>query len=183
VRTFIALVPPKDVREALAEAAHESLGSVRGLRLYPAEDLHLTLAFLGPVDAHGLGRLAAALDRAAAGTGAVELLATHTGAFPSRSRPRILWAGLESAETLRPLFDASVAASRAAGLEPADAGREPWTPHITLARARAPSVELPAEFVELSLDLEWTAREVAVCQSDLRAGAALRYPVVHRVEL
>lgn len=198
-RTFVALRPPPEVCAALSRAAQDTLGTRPGLRLYPPEDLHLTLAFLGPLSVIALGRLALALDRACLERPAVELRTTHTGAFPGRGRERILWAGFEPSEALPRLFDAALAAAREAGCEPPDAGREARVPHVTLARVRGPRVAVPEAFHALRFDLAWTAREVVVCQSDPRAdpransrahprddlsrGAASRYPIVHRAPL
>jgi 2'-5' RNA ligase len=180
-RTFIGLVPPEDVRVALVRAAHEALGAAGEWRLYPEQDLHLTLAFLGPIDVEALERVKSALEQICVGP--CDAHVTRCGAFPARGRERILWAGLDASDDLRALYRAAMDAARRAGCEPADADRAVWTPHITLARAREPRVVVPASFYDLALDLAWTAREIAVCQSDVRPGAALRYPVVHAVAL
>lgn len=181
-RTFIALRPPDDIRARLADAAQGTLGSLRGLRIYPAQDLHLTLAFLGPVMGWQLGQLQIRLDGFAAGVGPFPVSVTRTGAFPERGRARVLWAGMEGNDRLRKLFELVLLASRSTGLEPADADREP-TPHVTLARVREPGTLVPDAFYELRLDLAWMAREIAIFQPDPWPNAPARYRIVHSTEL
>ncbi len=181
-RTFIALRPPDDVRARLADAAQETLGSLRGLRVYPAQDLHLTLAFLGPVTGWQLRQLRIGLDTLAPNVGPFPVSTTHTGAFPGRGRERVLWAGVERDETMRALLEVALNASRCAACEPADADREPWTPHVTLARVREPGTLVPDAFYELRLDLAWMAREIAIFQPDPWPNTP-RYRIVHSTEL
>ncbi len=182
-RTFIALRPPDEIRARLANVARKTLGTLPGLRVYPAQDLHLTLAFLGPVMGWQLTKLRIWLDMFTSGVGQFPVSVTHTGAFPGRERARVLWAGIQSDERLRKLFDKVLMASRSAGSEPADAEREPWTPHVTLARLRDPYTRVPDAFYELKLDLAWTAREIAIFQPDPWPNAPARYRPVYSWEL
>ncbi|MDQ6748721.1 MAG: RNA 2',3'-cyclic phosphodiesterase, partial [Candidatus Dormibacteraeota bacterium] len=67
----------------------------RDLSVPPPQNLHLTLAFLGELDAEGVRRATEAMAAAAprlAGPWTVEWGAA--GGFPSRARPRVLWLGL-----------------------------------------------------------------------------------------
>ena len=58
-RLFTALVPPAAVRTEMAGLA----APLAGVRWTPAENLHLTLRFIGETGEHGLERFAAALAR------------------------------------------------------------------------------------------------------------------------
>ena len=57
----------------------------------------MTLKFFGEVDSERLDVIAEALRFAAAGAGPLSLRLGDLGAFPSRSRPRILWVGVRGA--------------------------------------------------------------------------------------
>ena len=59
IRLFVALELPDDVRMRLARLA----GGVPGARWMPAENLHLTLAFIGNVPENAFADVAAALSR------------------------------------------------------------------------------------------------------------------------
>jgi 2'-5' RNA ligase len=124
-RLFFALWPDAATRQALAKAARELLG--RRIKQVPAENLHITLAFAGPVTAP----VRDCLETAAAGicTSPFELQIDHVGHWP---RPRILWAGpTHTPPALWALVEALNQAFESCGLQ-----REtrPFQAHVTLAR-------------------------------------------------
>jgi len=141
VRAFVAVFPPPEVREALAEAARD-LPVVGKVRLTAPANLHLTLKFLGDVPEDGLDRVAAALDSMRERHEPFEAQISAFGAFPSPRRARILWAGIgEGADRLRAL-----ARDVEGCLEPLGFEREARTylPHLTFGRARGRPVTLEA---------------------------------------
>ena len=100
------------------------------------DNFHLTLKFLGDVDPGRLQAIVAALGGAVAGCPPFDLGVGGLGAFPSPTRPRVLWVGLEEGAT---------EAARLAGrVDDALAGvgfeRETraFSPHVTLGRVREP---------------------------------------------
>ena len=56
-RLFVALRPPREIREILLAAMH----GIAGARWQSDEQLHLTLRFIGDVDRHKAEDVAAAL--------------------------------------------------------------------------------------------------------------------------
>lgn len=93
-RLFVALTPPEPVRLELAELADDRL---EGTRWTPAENLHLTLRFLGDTDDERREQLEAALMRVR-----VEpfvLPVGEVGVFPPRGPAKVLWAGVGSGHT------------------------------------------------------------------------------------
>ena len=60
------------------------------------DSFHLTLKFLGAVDADRLGALTETLTSAAAACAPFQLGIRGLGAFASPARPRVLWAGIEA---------------------------------------------------------------------------------------
>lgn len=97
-------------------------------------NLHVALKFLGGVDEARLPEVEAAVAAAASGYGAFPLPIRGLGAFPSATRPRVIWAGAP-AEALVPLAAAVDARLVRLGF-PAE-GRA-FAAHVTLGRVREP---------------------------------------------
>jgi len=180
VRCFIALRTDGTEREALRPWL-ERARSDGGLAVTPADNLHLTLAFLGAIDG---GRVeaaagAAASGAAAAGPGWRVRWAGH-GVFGGRARPRVLWVGVDDAESTLARVHAAVSERlRAEGFE---VESRAFRPHLTLARARRPLAGDEAAGVLRLLDsvevpVPSLVRSVALFQSHLGAGPA-RHEVV-----
>ena len=139
MRTFVAVFPPPEVRQALFRAAR-GVPASKAFRLIGPEKLHLTLKFLGNVAEDDLIRVEQALEQLRGRLEPFEVSTSGFGAFPSERRARILWAGVgEGSGPLR-----VVAQSVDDLLEPAGFGREhrPYVPHLTLGRARGPGVKI-----------------------------------------
>ena len=108
------------------------------------KDLHLTLKFFGEVASDRLDVIGEALRFAADGAEALSLRLGELGAFPSRSRPRILWVGVKGPPALELLQDRIERGSEAIGFPPEGA---PFQPHVTLGRVRE-GQRLPAGGLE-----------------------------------
>jgi 2'-5' RNA ligase len=129
LRLFVALELPEATRAALAGWREEALNGL-GLRLPPAESLHVTLAFLGgrpPADVSGI---AAALTPCAAPLTGLALGAAL--ALPRR-RPRVLAVAIEDPGGELAALQSRVAGVLVAGGWLAPETR-PYRPHITVAR-------------------------------------------------
>lgn len=134
VRTFVAVELPDVQRLALAKFINSWRKPEDGVRWVPAENLHLTLRFLGNVPATEIEALSRTLEEVVASLFSFELCFGKPGAFPSRGAPRILWMGLEGDwETLRELHETIENAVTRLGFESA---KERFSPHITLGRVR-----------------------------------------------
>ena len=139
MRTFVAVFPPPEVREALFRAARD-LPASEDFRLVGPEKIHLTLKFLGDVAEDDLGMVTQALEPLRARHEAFDVSTSGFGAFPSERRARILWVGVtEGSGPLRAL-----AQDVEDLLEPAGFEREgrPYVPHLTLGRSRGRPVKL-----------------------------------------
>lgn len=92
-RLFVALTPPEPVRAELADLAED----LEGARWVPADNLHLTLRFIGDADDEKRERIEAALARVR-----VEpfvLPVGELGVFPPRGPAKVLWAGVGGGHT------------------------------------------------------------------------------------
>src|SRR6185369_6252247 len=92
-RLFVGIFPPAAVGRALHEAARGVL-SASEYRIVPADEVHLTLRFLGATAEAAIPAVRAALGRDLAGFRAPSLSIRGTGAFPDAERARVLWAGI-----------------------------------------------------------------------------------------
>ncbi|WP_320669270.1 RNA 2',3'-cyclic phosphodiesterase [Patulibacter defluvii] len=136
-RLFVALAPPAAVGEALLAWTRDRRGQAPGTRPVPAEQLHVTLAFLGARTVAEIDPIADALASAVAERGGRPLPQLRLGSplwLPPR-RPRVLAA--EVHDDAGELDDLQAAIATA--LERAIGWREerPFRAHLTLARMRS----------------------------------------------
>jgi 2'-5' RNA ligase len=139
MRLFVGIDLPWDLRERL-----EGLdGSIPGARWVPAENLHLTLRFIGEVDKHQADEI----DLALAGlrARAFPLTLAGVGTFAKGGRETTLWVGVERNPQLEHLQNKVETALQRIGLEPE---RRRFTPHVTLARLDNCALAKLAAFVQ-----------------------------------
>lgn len=138
LRLFFAVELPEEVRGAAAEHVARLRREFPDVRAsWPrAESLHVTLKFLGEVDAARVETLARAAEVAASGLAPFALTAEGAGVFPPRGPARVLWLGLRD-ETGRLARLQSRLEDECAS---AGFAREPkaFKPHLTIARLRSP---------------------------------------------
>jgi 2'-5' RNA ligase len=171
MRLFVALRPPEAVREQLLAAMDDD----PGIRWQDDDQLHLTLAFLGEVDARAEEDLADSL--ASVSSPPFELQIRGVGHFEQKGKPSALWAGLAPSEPLAQLQHRVVGACRRAGLEP---DRKAFRPHVTLARLNRwspPAGPWLAAHGTLRSD-PWEVREFALYESRLSPGGSIYEPLV-----
>ncbi|MGB3209353.1 MAG: RNA 2',3'-cyclic phosphodiesterase [Desulforhopalus sp.] len=127
IRLFVAVDIPEPVQMEV-----KGMGSsIPGARPVPAEQLHLTLKFIGEVEGSRLLDIHDALQEIVFTKFSLRL--KSVGTFPPRGRPRVLWTGVEPAEgpaALRSIIERTLAAINI----PRD--KKKFTPHLTLARLR-----------------------------------------------
>jgi 2'-5' RNA ligase len=141
VRLFVAAEPAESVRIAAAACALrlrrrlEAAGAGSGLRWVPAENLHLTVWFLGEVsDARATAVLESLAPRMHAP--AFDLRLAGFGAFPPSGPPRVLWIGV--AQGVGELARAhDEVGERLAPWGFAPEGRA-YSAHLTIARVKEP---------------------------------------------
>lgn len=185
IRAFVAVELPPVVTQEL-ENVQRRLGKGVVARWVAPSSIHLTLKFLGEVNASRTAQIGGALEAACRSARPLDLCLQGAGCFPGPERPRVIWVGVGGAvadlgRLQRSLDDAL------AGLGfPAEARR--FTPHLTLARIRDGAD--PGELRDLTLKLgalavtpvRFRAEELALIRSELGpAGAA--YTLLSAVRL
>jgi len=135
-RLFVAITLPDHVRHAIEKAQHELRVALptKSIRWTRPEQFHLTMRFLGGVEAPRLDRLNDAIRRACEKSGALQLRAAGIGVFPGPRRPRVVWTGVDDRDGRLAALQRSIeTATQAFTSEPP---QETFTGHITLARCR-----------------------------------------------
>jgi len=139
-RCFVAVSLGDELRATLASAVAtwQERDDLAGLRWSDPTSWHLTLAFLGDVDSGSIHEVADSLEAVAAGHRPMNLGTGGLGGFPSASRARVAWYGVEDrGGRLRRLADD---VGIAVDLDP----DRPFNGHVTLGRARGAAIDLRA---------------------------------------
>jgi len=184
-RLFVALDPDDAIRAGVAAAVAELKRAAgpagRALRFGELATVHLTLRFLGDVAEERLDGVAAAVKAAAAGSPPLALELRGAGAFPSPHRARVVW--LDLAGDLAPL--AALVTELDRRLAPLGFPPEarPFTPHLTVARARprggAPGLAAVLAAASAALaPLAWRASSLTLFESHLEPGGARHVPLL-----
>ena len=174
MRAFIALELPGAFADEVSALAR-ALAAVCEGRFVPAENHHLTLAFLGEVGEAEARAAMSAVDAACAGAAPVSLAAAGLGTF-GRARDATLWLGIEKDPRLMALAERVRAELLARGLV---FDEKPFLPHVTLARR----VHVPrGSLGDLAFPLPDEASRVTLFRSTLEPDGA-RYKPLYTVEL
>jgi RNA 2',3'-cyclic 3'-phosphodiesterase len=182
-RLFVALILPEEVKARIAEAQAELRRALPGhnIRWTRREQFHLTLRFLGDVEAARVEALGEALRRACQGFPPLRLRAEGLGCFPDLRYPRVLWTGVaEEAGQLARLQEAVEVASRDFTTEKKE---ERFTGHVTLARIKGIKRSEAEALAQAAVSMkdrrfgEWTACKIELMRSELSPQGARHTPV------
>lgn len=163
-RLFFALWPDVQLRKALTPL--RKLTAQCGGRAHQSDNLHLTLNFLGMVDADTRQCLELAAGEILVPP--IELTLNHFGYWP---RPKVVWMGCD--DTPAPLLQLVKELNRVI----ADCGMQPETrpyrPHLTLLRKarRGPTEAAP--------ELIWQANDFVLAES-VSTPDGVKYRVLRR---
>src|SRR4051812_27622339 len=103
MRTFIAI--PISSTEALQSAMSELQSMRPALKMISFDQLHVTTAFLGETDESQVPHLAEIVQEIAGSVFVPRLILRGLGAFPSLSRPTVVWVGFANPDALIRLAD------------------------------------------------------------------------------
>lgn len=134
MRLFTGLDLPAEVIQAL-ESLLDRLRPAARIKWSPPSNLHITTRFIGEWPEARLGELRVALSRLPAHS-AIPVHIHKLGFYPNPHSPRVFWAGVEASPDLATLALETDRALEPLGLKPE--GR-PFSPHLTLARIKAPA--------------------------------------------
>lgn len=152
IRSFIAIEMPPEVRKSLTRLQQGLKAGGPPVKWVEPENLHLTLQFLGNIDAAKAGDITAAIEKAAVGMRPFRIEIGGLGAFPDTRRVNVVWVGLtgelEKLEKLQKNIGANLTPL---GLPPET---RPFTPHLTIGRVR--DFARPEERITMGRTIEKT---------------------------
>jgi 2'-5' RNA ligase len=135
LRTFIAVDLGKPLRDRLASMQEQLARGGAEVKWVEAENLHVTLLFLGEVDEREIPAVCRAVGEACGRLDRFELSLETVGCFPNPRRPRIVWAGVGAGgPELVALHDTLEAPLLELGCYRRE--ERQFTPHVTLGRVR-----------------------------------------------
>ena len=173
MRLFIAAELPHQMIEALAETSALLRDAVPG-RYVSSDSFHVTLAFLGNVEAHSVDALCDAIEQGCVGHGAFQVELGELGSFGKRSSAT-LWQGFTDERALRALANDVRSQLEHAGFS---FDSKPFRAHVTLMRkADVASGTLPT-----ACHARGCIDTVTLFKSDL-SGPRPRYEALYQAKL
>ncbi|MBT4865183.1 MAG: RNA 2',3'-cyclic phosphodiesterase [Planctomycetaceae bacterium] len=178
-RLFIAvkIAPSRPLRKIVARLG--MLGRI--VKPIDADNLHLTLKFLGETELALTPQISQCVEAAAAEHESFSMQLVGLGAFPHVRRPSVVWVGLQGAEPLVEIASELERLLQPLGFEQE---RRAFHPHVTVARIRSKPPRELATVLETEQSTEFGSADVTsveLYQSELRS-AGPRYTVLSKVE-
>lgn len=181
MRLFFAVFPPPEVQSAAHRATESLRGRGDSVAWVRAENLHLTMRFLGECSEEEARRAGDAAREAAARAPAFSAALGGAGAFPDARRARVLWLAMSAGEPeVTALATALEEALEAHGF-PREVRR--FAAHLTLGRMRNGEADWGARLAAVSVDpTPWRVTELRLVRSTLSPSGS-RYETVLAVPL
>lgn len=134
LRAFIAVPIPEAVTAFLQQVQHRLQEQRMNIRWVAAKNSHLTLKFLGEIEASLVPEITAKMDAAAATTPPFSLTARGVGVFPNHRRARVWWVGVTGdTDRLRMLQSSLETGLTATGFGKSSRN---FQAHLTIGRSR-----------------------------------------------
>ncbi|HLX60637.1 MAG TPA: RNA 2',3'-cyclic phosphodiesterase [Planctomycetota bacterium] len=179
-RLFIAINIPAELRDAIQRVQQRLryLAGANAMRWTRAEQLHLTLEFLGNVDASRIGDLCAAIKSACTGIVRMKLALESAGCFPSNQKPSVAWLGVSGDVAPLAALQRKIREATQPFTERIET-RE-FSPHLTIGRvkngafktARVFGAALEVEAKKIARIGEWEVRSVELMRSETKPQGA-----------
>ena len=176
IRSFLAFELPADIKKTVKKVLGEVRQSDLNARWVKAENIHLTVVFLGNVNTAEVESIGEKVRGVCRGYGTFDIALKGIGCFPNSRRPRVLWLGLDGdIKRMSHLRDALQGSLRDFGIKEE---KRPFRPHLTLGRFRSPlkkSSDLEvvlSNYGEVESQVE-SLGELYLFKSDLKPGGAV----------
>ncbi len=176
IRSFLAFELPVDIKKTVERVSGEIRHSGLDVRWVKAENIHLTLVFLGNVKTEEIEGIEEQVRNVCPGYGSFDIALKGVGCFPNRRRPRVLWLGLDGdIERMSHFRDDLQRTLKAFGIKEE---KRPFKPHLTLGRFRSTRKmgsrleEILSKYAGLETPVE-SLNELYLFKSELKPGGAV----------
>jgi 2'-5' RNA ligase len=135
IRAFIAVELPLEIKTVLANLqAALGAGKDDSVKWVNPDSIHLTLKFLGNIDAAAISQITEAIISSVKHIHSFKLEIAEIGAFPNARSPRVVWIGLTGDVRALAMIHKSLEDTLASlGFTPE---KRSFSPHLTLGRVR-----------------------------------------------
>lgn len=177
IRTFICIEIPESIKSRISKV-QETLRQIGAqVSWTKPSNIHMTLKFLGGVEASRIDRVSKALERAANGISPFEVEVSGAGCFPSPRSPRALWIGFSNVpEWLQQLCSNIEGELAREGFE---REKRKFSPHLTIGRIRTPhnAARVAEALIAAGFETEtFIATQVILMRSDLKPTGSIYTP-------
>ena len=133
IRAFIAIDLTAEITQKLEQVLAELKARLpaNAIRWVAAQNIHLTIKFLGDVAIHKQGPLTKILQTEASRHAAFDIQVGELGVFPNLRRPHVVWIGVKAPPELVVLQNGVESGMAQLGYPPEE---RPFSPHLTLGR-------------------------------------------------
>ncbi|MFH0826478.1 MAG: RNA 2',3'-cyclic phosphodiesterase [Candidatus Omnitrophota bacterium] len=135
MRTFIAIELPQEIRESLAQLQDRLKQSHADVKWVDPQNIHLTLKFLGEIDAEQLDKIIRVLEQVCLGKKTFQMRLSSIGAFPKMHFPRVLWVSVDKGESETKEIAAELEEKVSIFGVPKE--KRSFSSHITIGRVRS----------------------------------------------
>lgn len=169
MRTFTAIPIPETLQEKLILDTAPLRGRYPGLKWVSQQALHITLNFLGEVEAEKLPQVLQSMYRIKPLFRAFRLEFKGLGVFPRRGPARVVFldpqTGIEECRELQRALSGQLSAF-------APPERKKFKPHLTLARVKAQSAWPAPDAEGRDIQIGFTVQRIVLYKSTLRPEGA-----------
>ena len=161
-RVFCAVALPGDLHERLTTHINRirDIAPDARARWSRADNIHLTLKFLGDISLPRVEKLSEAASRSVEDFAPFKIVLEQTGVFPPHGSPRVLWIGVNDLEGKLGQVHARLEVECAKAGFPRES--RPFHPHLTFARLRQP--QRAGTLASAHKAMEFEPAEVAVSE-------------------
>jgi 2'-5' RNA ligase len=136
MRLFIAADLPGEMKLQISTLVEKFRSRTRSVKWVREENVHITLYFLGEVAESDIEELIGIIESAISGMSQFFTKVGEISAFPSPTRPRVLWVGVDDPQKgLTNAYSAICDTLHNSDLE-MHREKKDYTPHITIGRVK-----------------------------------------------